>query len=163
MNARFSAVVVGGGGLLAHPHEPLEDLQWTRSVAIPVVFLGVGANGDCTRGSSELLDGSLAISGRDDLSLEALACGTARERFLLRDPVLCASDAAALLEFAPPLTVSPDTADYYRMQASVLERLHRFDDALRAASRASKLRPGDDRLATDVQRISSAYVNAMRH
>jgi polysaccharide pyruvyl transferase WcaK-like protein len=102
LNARFSAVVVGGGGLLAHPHEPLEDVQWARSVTIPVVFLGVGANADCTRRSSELLDGALAISGRDRLSLEALAHGTARESFMLRDPTLCVADAASLLEFDPP-------------------------------------------------------------
>jgi polysaccharide pyruvyl transferase WcaK-like protein len=102
LNARFSAVLVGGGGLLAHPHEPLEDLQWARSVTIPVMFLGVGANADCTRRSSELLDGALAISGRDRLSLEALAHGTARECFMMRDPALCVADAASLLAFDPP-------------------------------------------------------------
>jgi tetratricopeptide (TPR) repeat protein len=69
----------------------------------------------------------------------------------------------ALVWISRALEVTPDVADHCRLQASVLERLHRFEEALRAASRASKLRPGDEKLAADVQRISSAYVNAMRH
>jgi tetratricopeptide (TPR) repeat protein len=68
----------------------------------------------------------------------------------------------ALWWISRAVAVTPDVADHCRLHASVLERLKRFEEALRMASHALKLKPDDDKLAADVQRISSAYMSAMR-
>jgi len=111
LNSQFSALLVGGGGLLAHPHDPLQDPRWARSVAIPVAFLSIGANDDYAKKSSELLDRALAITGRDGPSLKALRHSTARECFLLRDPLLCVTDTAPLLEFDLPTNADTEHAE----------------------------------------------------
>jgi hypothetical protein len=99
LNSQFSALLVGGGGLLGHPHEPLQDPQWARRAAIPIMFVSVGTNGDCVKKSLDLLDRALVISGRDGPSLATLASVTARACLVVPDPILCMPDAARLLEF----------------------------------------------------------------
>ena len=109
LNSRFSALLIGGGGLLAHAHDPLPDAVWAQRVRIPVMLLSIGANDEWARRSAGLLDTALVISGRDGPSLESLRHSTGREPFLLRDPILCLGDTAPLLELDPPInTIEAD-------------------------------------------------------
>ena len=89
----FDLLIVGGGGLLAHPHDPLTDPKWQEGLELPVVFLGIGAD-DATAGKSgNLLRKAVYVSGRDGQSVAALSRFSNAVGFV-PDPVL--SDIAYL-------------------------------------------------------------------
>ncbi|RIA46301.1 polysaccharide pyruvyl transferase WcaK-like protein [Hephaestia caeni] len=85
---QFDAIIVGGGGLLSHPHAPLFDESWQSMVAVPVVILGVGASKPVCERSKVLLQKASFISGRDTSSIDALK-GYRDDVQLVPDPVLC--------------------------------------------------------------------------
>jgi hypothetical protein len=86
----FDAIVVGGGGLLAHPHEPLFDENWAREIYAPLVLLSVGASRELISSHQALLDRCLAVSGRDRISVDVLS-SLRKDVLFIPDPILTAS------------------------------------------------------------------------
>ncbi len=68
---QFDLVVLGGGGLLAHPHQPISDPKWQQMVQAPVAIFAVGAERNVLRSSADLVKKACFVSGRDK---ESLAC-----------------------------------------------------------------------------------------
>lgn len=86
----FKALFIGGGGILSHPHPPLNDLSWVNSLEVPVVILGVGASKDNLQKGSWLLNKSWRVSGRDKQSIDSIGHFLPQSKVsLIRDPVLC--------------------------------------------------------------------------
>jgi hypothetical protein len=80
----FDLLVIGGGGLLSHPHDPLTDPEWQKMLRVPVALLGVGAAEPVASKAENLI----YISGRDNHSIATLRKFT-REPAFVPDPVLC--------------------------------------------------------------------------
>ena len=70
--SRFDALIIGGGGLLSHPHAPLTDAEWVKSLHIPFVFLSVGANEPSASQSYAAISSAAWVSGRDVNSIKTL-------------------------------------------------------------------------------------------
>ncbi|MGE7197358.1 polysaccharide pyruvyl transferase family protein [Brevundimonas naejangsanensis] len=85
---QFDALIVGGGGLLSHPHAPLFDETWQTTTNLPVIVLGAGAIGPVAARSKTMLDKAVFVSGRDDASLAALQA-IRDDAHSIADPVLC--------------------------------------------------------------------------
>lgn len=91
----FECLVIGGGGLLAHPHAPLFDEGWVRQVQVPIVVLAVGATSSSIDRHRALLNKAWLVSARDLKSLTAIR--TIRDdATLVRDPILAAASLDAL-------------------------------------------------------------------
>jgi hypothetical protein len=84
----FDMLIIGGGGLLSHPHDPLTNAEWQRSITIPVAFVGVGANTDVVARSEILVKSAVYVSVRDEQSMASMQKFTTHACFL-PDPVLC--------------------------------------------------------------------------
>lgn len=65
----FDLFVIGGGGLLASKHRPLDNPDWINRLNVPVVILGVGATPAGLEQCSALLERACYVSVRDDYSL----------------------------------------------------------------------------------------------
>ena len=85
--AEFDLLIIGGGGLLAHPHEPLADRLWIQDLRIPTMFFGVGVHGSFVEEASATLREAIFVGCRDDTSVQAAARFTPRFALTL-DPVL---------------------------------------------------------------------------
>jgi tetratricopeptide (TPR) repeat protein/polysaccharide pyruvyl transferase WcaK-like protein len=94
----FDCLLIGGGGLMEHPHGPLFTAAWVSSLHLPVGIIAIGA----TSGSAEthrlLLQKAWLVTGRDAGSVAALR-RIRPDTHLLRDPVLCARDLSELTSF----------------------------------------------------------------
>lgn len=86
----FDMLVIGGGGLLAHPHDPLDDPNWVARLPRPTVLLGVGANGSFVDQTAALLRKAEFVGCRDPNSLRCVSIYTTRTALVL-DPVLISS------------------------------------------------------------------------
>jgi hypothetical protein len=84
----FDLLVVGGGGLLSHPHDPLTDPKWQTMLQVPVALIGVGAADPVASKAEILLRKAIYVSGRDSHSIATLR-KFAREPAFVPDPVLC--------------------------------------------------------------------------
>lgn len=84
----FAAIVIGGGGLLAHPHSPLFDMAWQQNLAVPTILLSLGAEDKVSSKSNLLISSSVYVSGRDSNSFEALKIYN-KDVKQTADPVLC--------------------------------------------------------------------------
>ena len=93
--SQFDALLIGGGGLLAHPHDPLPDANWVRSVSIPFAFLSVGANDRCALQTHVAISNAAWVGGRDFETINELRKYRSQVEFMT-DPVL--------VEDAPSLT-----------------------------------------------------------
>jgi len=87
----FDLIIVGGGGLLSHPHHPLNNKQWAESLKTPLALLSVGATNYAALDSELLIKKAIFVSARDDVSLSCLS-QFRRGVKLLKDPVLCMQD-----------------------------------------------------------------------
>jgi polysaccharide pyruvyl transferase WcaK-like protein len=105
----FDCLVIGGGGLIAHPHDPLFNADWARKIHIPIVVLAVAATGPAVVNHRALLERAWAVSGRDASSLAALK-SIREDAFLLHDPILCASSSEELCDLDEPSAAAPDGA-----------------------------------------------------
>jgi len=70
---QFDLMIIGGGGLLSHPHEPLTSEEWQRSIDVPVSLFGIGAERQVAHECKTLIKKALYVSGRDESSLRALS------------------------------------------------------------------------------------------
>jgi hypothetical protein len=69
----FGMVVIGGGGILSHPHPPFADKdQWIQSIQIPIIIHAVGAGRKTLQDCRTLILKAVEISGRDEQSITAL-------------------------------------------------------------------------------------------
>lgn len=84
---KYDLLVIGGGGLFAHPHTPLNIKKITQDWNLPIVILGVGASDEIVIECSDLISRAWVVSARDSASLEALR-KVRSDTFLIRDPVL---------------------------------------------------------------------------
>jgi hypothetical protein len=84
---QFDLVIIGGGGLLAHPHDPLTNEEWQTAVEVPIALFGIGAGGQVAARCNTLISKAIYVSGRDEPSLSALRYFRGDARFV-PDPVL---------------------------------------------------------------------------
>lgn len=95
--ALFDLLVIGGGGLLAHPHDPLGDESWCERLPVPVVIMAVGAEGDFVSRASRLLKQAAFVSVRDVESLSWVLPHRSQIA-IVPDPVLLAEQLPEELE-----------------------------------------------------------------
>lgn len=97
----FDCLVIGGGGLLAHPHEPLFSEVWVNNVEAPIIIFAVGATSDQIARHQPLLQRAVYVSARDDAAMSALR--PVREDVVYApDPILATSNIAGLTTFDKP-------------------------------------------------------------
>jgi len=102
----FDLMVVGGGGLLAHPHDPLLTAEWVAGLTLPVILVGVGAGTALSERFRPLANLAMAVSGRDQSSLEAFrASGISAD--LVPDPIASITTPGELMAFDPPRQETP--------------------------------------------------------
>lgn len=101
---RFDMLIIGGGGLFAHPHDPLISEEWQRAIDIPVALVGVGASPEVAERSSHLIGKSAFVSGRDPVSVDALGMFHPQVEGMI-DPVLADMHFTACNP--PPLVAGP--------------------------------------------------------
>jgi hypothetical protein len=69
----FGMIMIGGGGILSHPHPPFADKdQWIQSIQIPIIIHAVGAGRKTLNECRTLIRKAVAVSGRDEDSMTAL-------------------------------------------------------------------------------------------
>ncbi|MFL6707436.1 MAG: polysaccharide pyruvyl transferase family protein [Massilia sp.] len=105
----FDYLIIGGGGLLAHPHDPLDDVQWCRRIHTPIILLAIGASGPEVARHHTLLQQALYVIGRDATSVAALVA-VRPDALLAADPILCLPGVAPLLS-APAAAAGAPTID----------------------------------------------------
>jgi tetratricopeptide (TPR) repeat protein len=71
-------------------------------------------------------------------------------------------DAEALVWIEKATLRKPQVAEYFTLSAAVLERLGRYEEALRAATRALAIRPADISCASELDRTGTAYRQSLR-
>lgn len=84
---QFDALIVGGGGLFAHPHDPLWSDIWADVVPIPFSILGCGVAPILPTGCRRLFSRATFVSVRDVASQRAVARVT-KHVHLCPDPFL---------------------------------------------------------------------------
>jgi hypothetical protein len=85
--SKFDALIIGGGGVLSHPHDPLGNSDWAKAVPIPMALLGVGANVNFAPQAEALIVKAAWVSGRDAESIQELSFYR-RDVYFAPDPVL---------------------------------------------------------------------------
>ncbi|UBM09146.1 polysaccharide pyruvyl transferase family protein [Cupriavidus metallidurans] len=107
----FDVVVIGGGGLLAHPHDPLRDLSaWARQIHAPILLLAVGAGANAATDHAELLARAWLVAGRDSASISALRKARPDTIHML-DPILSMPDVDAMSALDAPVEVPSGPVD----------------------------------------------------
>lgn len=96
ITALFDGLLIGGGGLLACPHEPLWDPAWPYQIPIPYALLGCGVGQPMDSRLANLVRLADVASARDEDSVKEF------RRFNL-DACLCPDPILAL--YAPPTRV----------------------------------------------------------
>lgn len=96
---QFDLLLVGGGGLLAAPHAPLNNADWVSRIQIPIYALSVGVVEATAAVSRDFIDKCAGFSVRDEFSLAALE-GFRSDAVIAMDPILL--DAATDAQPLPP-------------------------------------------------------------
>jgi hypothetical protein len=100
----FDLLIIGGGGLLSHPHDPLTDPNWAAVLQVPFALLGVGASEPVAGKNTLLIRKAAYVSGRDAPSVTTLRKYRMDVDFV-PDPVLC--DISFLKRQATPSRFLP--------------------------------------------------------
>jgi hypothetical protein len=83
----FDVILVGGGGLLAAPHAPLNDPDWVAGIETRLCAVGLGCAGDAPLASRAFVERCDRFSARDEYSVAAV--GDLRDDVeLVMDPIL---------------------------------------------------------------------------
>lgn len=146
----FDAILVGGGGLLAAPHQPLHDTAWVESIETRLCAVSLGCAEKAAAEAEAFILRCDRFSVRDEFSAEQVA-GIRTDLDIVMDPILL-SDASR----APPEgkqegargvacvagKLLPGTRDFYRR----LERdlLTSGADAVVSINEATDRRSGFD-------------------
>jgi polysaccharide pyruvyl transferase WcaK-like protein len=135
---QFDCLLIGGGGLIAHPHAPLYDLEWIKKVHTPILLLALGATRATVQAHRPLLERAWVVSGRDQDSIAVLK-GVRADAILMRDPILCAGnlDDLCAMDLRRP-TPAPSGTDDDHDVLWVLKYPDSLDD-IRFLTQASKL------------------------
>jgi Polysaccharide pyruvyl transferase len=135
---RFDCLLIGGGGLIAHPHAPLNDVEWIKKVHTPILLLALGATRATVQAHRPLLERAWVVSGRDQDSVSVLK-GVRGDAILMRDPILCAGnlDDLCVMDLPRP-TPAPSGTDDDLDVLWVLKYPDSLDD-IRFLTQASKL------------------------
>lgn len=83
----FDLILVGGGGLLSHPHYPLNKEDWAKELKTKIAVVSVGATNFAVNESALLLQKSIYVSARDKTSYSCLKKLRSDTEFV-KDPVL---------------------------------------------------------------------------
>lgn len=90
---KFDLIIIGGGGLLGHPHFPLFDVSWVNELVkskIPYILCAVGFERDLPQyreAYSKLISSAEFVSGRDDSTLSTMRTYRNDVSWML-DPIL---------------------------------------------------------------------------
>ncbi len=84
----FDLVIIGAGGMLAHPHPPMCEPGWQLMVQAPVAIFAMGAEPAVLRNHVALVKKACFVSGRDKESLAALG-ELRKDVAFVPDPVFC--------------------------------------------------------------------------
>lgn len=106
----FDYIFVGGGGLLSHPHDPLQDAAWVSKIDAPVIVLAAGASLHILDENRPLLERALTVAVRDLPSLNAV-WPVRPEARRLADPILCLPNTDTLTAFDVPQQSWIDSID----------------------------------------------------
>lgn len=69
----FGMILIGGGGLFAHPHAPFRDMDnWAKGIHAPIIIHAVGATREIVAKCGVLVKKAVEVSGRDEESLSTL-------------------------------------------------------------------------------------------
>jgi hypothetical protein len=85
--ALFDALIIGGGGLFAHPHDPLWNPIWADVIPISACILGCGVSTPLPKACRRLFSRATFVSVRDQSSLRAIQ-EVAPDARLCPDPYL---------------------------------------------------------------------------
>lgn len=83
----FDMLLVGGGGLLATKHAPLDNPEWVKSIKIPMAAISLGAAGGTPSLSADFIKKCTYFSVRDEYSYEAVR-GVRPNVHIVMDPIL---------------------------------------------------------------------------
>ncbi|CAM9193464.1 unnamed protein product [Ectocarpus sp. 13 AM-2016] len=93
----FKALIIGGGGIFAAKHAPLDVDAFAEGLTLPIVIMGVGASSNRAKKYSTLVEKAVFVSGRDTDSIDAFSSLLRKSKgpvvqpgdvALVRDPVL---------------------------------------------------------------------------
>ncbi|CAM9285887.1 unnamed protein product [Ectocarpus fasciculatus] len=93
----FKALIIGGGGIFAAKHAPLDVDAFVEGLTLPIVIMGVGANSYRAKKYATLIEKAVFVSGRDTNSIDAFSNLLRKSKgpvvqpedvALVRDPVL---------------------------------------------------------------------------
>ncbi len=116
---KFDAIIIGGGGLLAVEHFPLNDSLWVDSINTKIIALGLGLDESGAIASRRFIERADFFSARDEYSID-IANNFRSQTELVLDPILL-SDAFNLPKinqangsgFLIPSRLSDKSIDYY--------------------------------------------------
>lgn len=106
----FDGLLIGGGGLFAHPHEPLVDENWASQLKVPVLLVAVGATKSLISKANQLISDAFFVTGRDSESVAALSSSSFKTTLMV-DPILAIPNIEALTVYDAPSTTSGQSCD----------------------------------------------------
>ncbi|MFZ4115671.1 MAG: hypothetical protein ACOYK6_02985 [Chthoniobacterales bacterium] len=139
--------------LVRDPHYSIDLLDITARRLLLLKYRQERNNPKSVADALEKARGALWCSHHDTEDLLALAQLLANEERL--------EEAMGYLE--KPLELFPDNGNYHRFKTSLLERQHRFKEALLSIKRTRQLLPEEEELRTDQKRIQERLLEQLSH